>query len=113
MATTALQIGEQRLLIMTVPRKDGLIDVDIYLANEEFLPYGRASMGYDIREEHAYHRALRKEAFSLNQYVKEYSTNPEFDEGEVYQRQQSTERDSDVEMGEEGEYLYRFTSSES
>ncbi len=87
MATTALKITkngvEERLLFMTVPRKDGKgLDIDVYLADDEFMPKGTPSLGISEQvDEGAYHTALRSEAEKRNQFVKDFSTNPEWNPG--------------------------------
>lgn len=82
MATTALIVKEEngnevRMLFMTVATKDG-VDVDIFLADEEFLPKGTPSLGIDPKQEEEYHRLLRKEASERGQFVESHSTNPEW-----------------------------------
>ena len=86
MATTALRIMkdgiEHRLLFMTVPTPTG-VDVDIYPADEDFIPEGTASIGANNQQEHEYHIKLRKEASEKGQFVPEYSTNPEYNPGYI------------------------------
>ena len=86
MGTTALKITndgvEKRLLFMTVPTEHG-VDVDLYEANEEFMPIGKASIGASDKHEIEYHVELRKEASKKGQFVPEFSTNPEYNPGYV------------------------------
>jgi hypothetical protein len=82
MATTALSIkqedgSEQRLLFMTTPTENG-VDVDIHLADSDFMPTGTPSIGIDKKQEEEYHKQLRKEASEKGQFVKDHSTNPEW-----------------------------------
>lgn len=82
MAVTALKItdeeGEKKVLFMTVPRKEKGVDVDIFVANEEFEATGTPSMGICQMNEEIYHVNLRKEAAEKGQFVPEFSTNPEW-----------------------------------
>ena len=83
MATTALKIprdgNEERMLFMTVQREDNLLDVDIFLADENFIPYGTTSTGYSkISSEEEYHTNLRKDAASKGHFVPDHSTNSEW-----------------------------------
>lgn len=84
MATTALIINDQKMLIMTVARENGVIDVDIFLGDDDFLPTGTASLGMcpqSITEEE-YHKTLRAQAHEKGQYVPEASSNNEWNPGE-------------------------------
>lgn len=89
MATTALKIvkneQEQRLLFMTVSRQDGRgLDVDIFKADNEFMPEGTPSLGVsEIVDEAEYHKALRANALQEGHFVPEFSTNPEWNPGYV------------------------------
>lgn len=84
MATTALCITEdgakKRLLFMTVPTSTG-VDIDVYIADEEFTPIGNPSLGANTLSEPEYHTKLRKEASEKGQFVPDYSTNPEYNPG--------------------------------
>ena len=81
MATTAILVKkeglEKRLLFMTASSPTG-VDVDIFLGDENFLPIGRASIGVDLKSEEDYHRQLRKESSEKGHFVREHSTNPEW-----------------------------------
>jgi hypothetical protein len=81
MATTALRIldkgQEKRLLFMTVASPTG-VDVDLYMANEEFVPEGKSSLGTSEMDEERYHRELRQQASAKGQFVPEFSTNEEW-----------------------------------
>lgn len=80
MPVTALTINGQNMLFMTTQRLDheDIVDVDIHLADEDFLPKGTTSLGVANKNEETYHRELRKEAKERNQFVAEHSTNPEW-----------------------------------
>lgn len=69
---------EHVLIIMTVPRQEGGLDIDILLGNEDYEPTGTPSLGFDPRTEEEYHKELRKQASERNEYVSEFSTNPEW-----------------------------------
>jgi hypothetical protein len=81
MATTALVIIEEgiekRILFMTVPTEKG-VDVDLFLADENFIPVGTPSLGVDDKFEEDYHRQLRAISSDKGHFVAEYSTNPEW-----------------------------------
>ena len=78
MGVTALKIGETRLLLMTVPKEDGGVDVDIYMANEDFYPEGKSSVGYAQQNEEEYHKELRFKSHERGHFISEFSTNPEW-----------------------------------
>jgi hypothetical protein len=78
MPTTALKIKDKRLLFMTVAREDGRVDVDIFMADEQFLPIGKPSIGWCDKPEDVYHKELRQQAKEKGQLVTEYCTNPEW-----------------------------------
>lgn len=84
MSTTALKIQkdgqETRLLFMTTPTKTG-VDVDIFMADEEFIPVGSASIGVSQLSEDVYHTKLRVEAKERGQLVEEFCTDPEWNPG--------------------------------
>jgi hypothetical protein len=84
MATTALVIKEngteQRLLFMTVPTETG-VHVDLFLADENFMPIGTPSLGVNDKFEEDYHKQLRAISSEKGHYVAEYSTNPEWNPG--------------------------------
>lgn len=81
MATTALKIMKDGLAIrvkyMTVPVEKGL-HIDIYNCNEKFIPVGDPHFAVDDRDEDTYHKELRIESNKRGQFVKEESTNPEW-----------------------------------
>jgi len=83
MATTAVLINGQKMLFMTVPREDGRLDVDIFLANEDYLPTGTPSIGVspEVETEEVYHKRLRKDAYEKGHYLPEGSTDREWDPG--------------------------------
>ena len=81
MAVTAIQVDDQKLLFMTVEaaNREGSLDVDIHLADENFMPIGKPSLGHrDGLNEEEYHKQLRKEAKEKGHFVKDHSTNPEW-----------------------------------
>lgn len=88
MATTAIEItredGPNRLLFMTAQTEAG-IDVDVSLADGDFMPLGKTSLGMSPKhsDEESYHRSLREQAHEKGQFVPEYSTNPEWNPGYV------------------------------
>lgn len=97
MATTALKIVkdevEQRLLFCTVQKEKG-VDVDVFLADEDFLPMGRTSLSVSEMDEPEYHIKLRKEASEKGHFVSEYSTDPEWNPG--YKPEEHGELSSDM-----------------
>lgn len=78
MATTALTIEGKNLLFMTAPREDGNCDVDVYLANEDFMPTGTPSISAVKMDEETYHKDLRRLASEQGHFIKSFSTNPEW-----------------------------------
>lgn len=83
MATTAIRITNPdgtvlRAKFMTVQQPEHHCDVDVYHCNEDFSPIGEPSMGVSPMDEVEYHTKLRKEADEKGQFVREESTNPEF-----------------------------------
>lgn len=88
MATTALIFNTdnktQKLLFMTVDKGTGTIDVDVFAADDDFLPVGTPSIGVsEHASDEAYHKSLRHFASENNQFVPEHSTNPEWNPGYV------------------------------
>lgn len=85
MATTAIQIEKdgkvERVYFMTVQKENGEVDVDIYKANEEWIPEGKPSIGYAPMGEEEYHKQLRQLATERGQFVPSYSTNLEWNPG--------------------------------
>lgn len=79
MATTAIVItnadGSNRLLFMTAQTEEG-VDVDISLADDEFMPQGKTSLGVSPvhKTEEAYHKELRHQAHLKSQFMPDYST---------------------------------------
>ena len=88
MATTAIKItredGPNHLLFMTASTEAG-IDVDVSLADGDFIPLGTTSLGISPKhqDEESYHRTLRQQAHEKGQFVPDYSTNPEWNPGYV------------------------------
>jgi len=85
MATTALQIEKdgkiERIYFMTTPKENGEVDVDIFIADDDWIPQGTPSIGYAPMGEEQYHTELRVLAIEKNQYVPYQSTNPEWNPG--------------------------------
>lgn len=52
--------------------------VNIYQCDEDWIPQGKPTEGTHTDDEEAYHRLLRIEASKREHYVKEQSTNPEW-----------------------------------
>lgn len=83
MATTAIKITApngvvNRLKFMTVSQ--GIhCDVDVFTCNDDFIPIGTPASGVSAFDEPEYHIKLRKEADAKGQYVREESTNSEWD----------------------------------
>lgn len=86
MASTAIEIkvGDeiQKLLFTTAPSMSELqiIAVTIYQCNDEFVPIRKLQDTIDKRTEEQYHKELRKESATKEQFRKQYSTNPEWNE---------------------------------
>lgn len=89
MAVTTIKTKKDQedviLMFMTSPKKEGEhgIDVDIFLANEEYEPFGKPSLGIDMRNEEEYHKELRKQASERGEFIPEASTHPEWNPGYV------------------------------
>ena len=93
MATTAIKIENPdgtitRAKFMTVSQ--GIhCDVDVYQCNEQFIPIGEPGIGVSPMDEPEYHIKLRKEADEKGQFVREESTDPQYNpenqqkEGEI------------------------------
>ena len=82
MAATALRIPKDgkdvNMFFMTVPRENGGLQVDIFLADEEFIPQGQPSFGHSDLSEEEYHKQLRAEADMKGHLVKDFCTDPEW-----------------------------------
>lgn len=82
MACTAVIIsgetGIVRLKFMTLPADEAGTELDIQLCDENFIPSQRINLSIDPRTEEAYHRALRIEAKSRQQFVQVESTDPQW-----------------------------------
>lgn len=81
MPTTALKIDGINMLFMTVTRPDGNCDVDVYLADQNFVVSGKPSLSVVPMTEEAYHKDLRRLASEQGHFMKDYSTNPEWNPG--------------------------------
>jgi hypothetical protein len=88
MASTAIEIkiGDevQRLLFSTAETLTDLpfIAVTIYQCNEEFVPIRKLQDTIDKRTEEQYHKELRRESATKEQFKRQFSTNPEWNEVE-------------------------------
>ena len=80
--TTAIKTGDVRLLFMTVPSDTG-IDINLSLADENFMPIGKPSYSMMPQDEISYHTELRQKATEVGEFVKEFSTNPELNPGYI------------------------------
>lgn len=82
MSVTSLQITKEgeitRIKIMTLPSDVSGIIIDAYNCNEEFIPVGKPLQSTDPRDEETYHRELRKLAEIHGQFVKEESTDSDW-----------------------------------
>tara|TARA_B110000503_G_C7032146_1_gene364492 strand:+ start:703 stop:1005 length:303 start_codon:yes stop_codon:yes gene_type:complete len=96
MATTAIKITKygsiNRLLFMTAQTEAG-IDVDVSLADSDFMPLGTTSLGISPKhqDEEAYHKELRQQAHEKDQFVSDYSTNPEWNPNYVESTEEAAE----------------------
>ena len=57
---------------------DSLLEVEIYLCNEQWIPQLKVGRSVDERSEEEYHKQLRKDAYDREQLVKKYCTDPEW-----------------------------------
>lgn len=105
MACTALKVGDVRIKFVTnpieFPAKDGshskvFLNIELHNCDENFIPIGKTSKGLIDIEEAAYHKDLRKEAFSRGHYVPEESTDPEWNPEEIAH---SNEDGEDTDQG--------------
>ena len=86
MACTAIKIGDVRIKIITTPvsfpNTEGVIrnftDVQLYKCDDDFIPEGSASRSIHEDDEETYHKNLRKESFERGHFVKEESTDIEW-----------------------------------
>lgn len=98
MACTALKVDDIRIKFMTnvieAPSKDGstikpFLNVELYICDEDFIPEGNTSKSIIDREEEAYHRDLREQAFKKGHYIPEESTDPEWNPKELQIEEES------------------------
>lgn len=86
MASTAIEIkigdNVQRLMFSTiaVPGETPVLAVTIFQCNQEFVPVKKLQNTIDKRTEEEYHTQLRREAATKEQFKRQYSTNPEWNE---------------------------------
>lgn len=81
MPCTAIQVTKGDVIIKSkiiTVSQGGHTDVDVYKCNDEFIPIGEPAINVSDMEESYYHIYLRKEADSRGQYIREESTNPEW-----------------------------------
>jgi len=93
MATTAIQIGEVKLKIMTLigepsPSLEGgtskhFLNIEIRQCDDDFIPTGKSSVSISDLDEETYHRNLRKESSKEGHLVPHESTDPEWTPGYV------------------------------
>jgi hypothetical protein len=88
MAVTTIKTKKDQedviLMFMTIPKNEGVgIDIDIFLADNDYEPYGKPSFGTDPRNEEEYHKELRKQASERGEFIPEASTHPEWNAGYV------------------------------
>lgn len=55
-----------------------LLEVEIYLCNDQWIPQIKIGRSIDNRSEEDYHKELRKDAHDREQLVKKYCTDPEW-----------------------------------
>jgi hypothetical protein len=66
------------LQFVTDPLEDGILRILLYTCGADWLPIGEPQRSGDIRTEEDYHRNLRIEATKQGHYVKEFSTDPQW-----------------------------------
>ncbi len=69
--------GKMRLKFLTLPHENGT-EVDVQMCDENFIPSTRIALFVDPRSVEHYNRDLRKESSAKGQYVKEESTDPDW-----------------------------------
>jgi hypothetical protein len=77
MALTALKINNKNIVAIT-DQNDGYLVISVYDADDIFRPLGNPDRYESIDSEQVWHTALRIGASKKGHYVKEYSTNPEW-----------------------------------
>lgn len=86
MPVTALKIGEVKIKFMTMPTQyvqkedeyKDFLKVEVCVCNDEFIPIGTPSVSIHEDSEDVFHRNLRLESSKFDHFVKEESTNPEW-----------------------------------
>lgn len=82
MAATALNVDGKKVLAVTTMDEKGLV-VQLHDTTGDFQPIGNPEGFLRSESEEEYHRNLRKDAHAKGHFVKERSTNPEWNpEGE-------------------------------
>src|SRR6188768_2693786 len=88
MAATALKkkVGEETtyIMIVSLPSEEG-VDLALHLTGPDYKidSTKRPEYGVDKRDEETYHRSLRIGASKVGHFVKDFSTNPEWNPEEV------------------------------
>lgn len=86
MPTTAVKFHKDgrdiRLKFMTVVNGEQL-DIDVFACDENFIPVAGPEMTTMLVDEEKYHRDLRRESNNRGQFVKEESTNPEWNPSDL------------------------------
>jgi hypothetical protein len=86
MAITSIKLktqeGDQNLMFTTTSstRYENVIEITIYICDDNFAPQAKLQETMDKRTEEEYHIQLRKEAHSRDQFINQHSTNPEWNE---------------------------------
>jgi hypothetical protein len=89
MPVTSLEIlqsdgSAKRLQFITEQHETGLF-VGVRQCDEDWNPFGEPAETVDHRLEEVYHKELRAAAKEKNQFVAQYSTNPEWNPGYIPQ----------------------------
>jgi hypothetical protein len=66
-------------------------DIDLYHCNENFEPIGNPGVTQVEMDEESYHKKLREDASVKNQYVRQESTDPQWNPGYVETPEDGTE----------------------
>ena len=82
MAITSIKVEKEgqptlRSQFMTIPTETGVI-VEIFQCDDRFIPIGEPQRGDSDMTEKAFHMKLRQQAYDHGQYVYENSTDPDW-----------------------------------